>query len=62
MENAAQILIVSQIEFVDGTEFNVTVDAATGETCSRCWMIVPTINEDELCPRCAKIVAGRNNG
>ena len=62
MESAAQILIVSQIEFVDGDEFKVSVDAASGETCSRCWMIVPTINEDELCPRCAKIVAGRNNG
>ena len=61
MASASQILIVSQIEFVDGDEFKVEVNAATGETCSRCWMIVPTINEDELCPRCAKIVAGRNN-
>ena len=61
MESASQILIVSQIEFVDGAEFKVDVTAASGETCSRCWMIVPTINEDELCPRCAKIVAGRNN-
>ena len=54
----AQILIVSQIEFVEGAEFSVKVDAAEGATCSRCWMIVPAINEDELCPRCAKIVAG----
>ena len=58
MANAAQILIVSQIEFVDGEEFNVTVSAAEGHVCSRCWMIVPSINEDELCPRCASIVAG----
>ena len=62
MENAAQILIVSQIEFVDGLEFKVNVAAAEGATCSRCWMIVPAINEEELCPRCSKIVAGRNNG
>ena len=62
IDSAAQILIVSQIEFVDGDEFKVSVDAAVGDTCSRCWMIVPSINEDELCPRCAKIVAGRNNG
>ena len=62
LDSAAQILIVSQIEFVDGSEFKVEVNAAEGATCSRCWMIVPHINEDELCPRCAKIVAGRNNG
>ena len=55
-ESAAQILIVSQIEFVDGDEFKVVVNAAEGALCSRCWMIVPQINEDELCPRCAKIV------
>ena len=60
-ESAAQILIVSQIEFVDGDEFKVEVNAAEGALCSRCWMIVPHINEDELCPRCAKIVAGIKN-
>ena len=61
MENAAQILIVSQIEFVDGLEFKVEVNAAEGALCSRCWMVVPHTNEDELCPRCAKIVAGLKN-
>ena len=61
LESAAQILIVSQIEFVDGEEFKVVVNAAEGALCSRCWMIVPHINEDELCPRCAKIVAGIKN-
>jgi isoleucyl-tRNA synthetase len=55
-EVAAQLLIVSQLEFVDGSEFNAKVEAASGDVCSRCWMIVPQINEDELCPRCAKIV------
>ena len=60
-ESAAQILIVSQIEFVDADEFKVVVNAASGALCSRCWMIVPHINEDELCPRCAKIVAGIKN-
>jgi isoleucyl-tRNA synthetase len=55
-EVSHQLLIVSQIEFVDGSSFDVKVEAAQGEVCSRCWMIVPQINEDELCPRCAKIV------
>ena len=55
-EDAAQLLIVSQIEFVDGDKFDCKVEAAQGDTCSRCWMIVPKINENELCPRCQKIV------
>ena len=55
-DSAAQLLIVSQIEFKDGEKFNVNVCAATGCTCSRCWMIVPFIDVNELCPRCAKIV------
>jgi isoleucyl-tRNA synthetase len=58
MEKASQILIVSQIEFVDGEAFDVKVEPAEGHVCSRCWLIVPEINEDELCPRCAKIVKG----
>lgn len=53
---AAQLLIVSQLEFKDGDKFDCEVEAAIGETCARCWMIVPHINEDELCPRCQKIV------
>ena len=55
-DNAAQLLIVSQIEFKDGKEFNVAVTPAEGHTCSRCWMIVPFVDADELCPRCQKIV------
>lgn len=56
-DDTAQLLIVSQVEFKDGKEFNVEVEAAQGEVCSRCWMIVPSINSDELCDRCAKIIA-----
>ena len=58
MNKAAQILIVSQIEFVDGDAFDVKVEPAEGHVCSRCWLIVPSINDDELCPRCANIVKG----
>ena len=54
--NIRQILIVSQLELKEGNTFDVLVEEAQGETCSRCWQIVPSINEDELCPRCAKIV------
>ena len=58
-DNAAQLLIVSQLEFVDGDEFKVEVKQAEGPTCARCWMIVPSVGEDELCPRCHAIVNKR---
>ena len=56
-EVAQQLLIVSQIEFVNGSSFDVKVEPAQGQVCSRCWMIVPQIDEEELCPRCSKILA-----
>ena len=59
-EDAAQLLIVSMLEFKKGDSFDVEVLKAEGEVCSRCWMIVDKINEDELCPRCSKIVKGYN--
>ncbi len=55
-DTAKQLLIVSQLEFKDGDKFDVLVTPAEGHTCSRCWMIVPFINEDELCPRCQAIL------
>ncbi len=55
-DDAAQLLIVSQLEFKDGNKFDCQVEAAQGDTCSRCWMIVPHINENELCPRCQRII------
>ncbi|MBR6071746.1 MAG: isoleucine--tRNA ligase [Acholeplasmatales bacterium] len=55
-DSAAQLLIVSQLEFKDGDSFDCNVEAAQGETCARCWMIVPKINSFELCPRCQRIV------
>ena len=55
-DNAKQLLIVSQLEFADGDSFDCTVTPAVGDTCARCWMIVPKINENELCPRCQKIL------
>ncbi len=52
----AQLLIVSQLELKDGDAFNVLVEKALGETCERCWMIVPSINSNGLCPRCQRII------
>ena len=52
----AQVLIVSMLELKEGATFHVEVTKAEGETCERCWMIVPSINTNGLCPRCQKIV------
>ncbi|MDE5546933.1 MAG: class I tRNA ligase family protein, partial [Anaeroplasmataceae bacterium] len=52
----AQILIVSQLELKDGAVFSVAVEKAEGPTCERCWMIVPAVNGNGLCPRCETIV------
>ena len=59
-----QILIVydfvissSDIEATSYPSGKIKVEPAVGETCSRCWQIVPTLNPDELCERCAKVVA-----
>ncbi len=52
----AQILIVSSLELQKGDHFSVKVEKATGDTCARCWMIVPKVNENGLCPKCQKII------
>lgn len=54
--DAKQLLIVSQLEFKEGDEFNCEVEHASGHTCARCWMIVDKVNENELCERCQAIV------
>ena len=54
--NIRQILIVSDLDIKEDNEFKVLVEPASGEVCSRCWQIVPKINENELCPRCQNIV------
>ncbi len=52
----AQVLIVSQLELKSGSAFKVEVSKAEGPTCERCWMIVPSVNENGLCPRCQSII------
>lgn len=66
-----ELFIVSQVRLfqpgerpegktVDGTGLQVKVNPAQGEKCQRCWMITPTVGQNEhhpdLCHRCAEIV------
>ena len=34
----------------------ILVTPAEGTVCSRCWQVVPSVNEEELCPRCSEIL------
>jgi len=58
-----KIFIVSEFvvtnEDIQGEEYPsgiISVEARQGHICSRCWQVVDHVNEDELCPRCEKIV------
>jgi Zn finger protein HypA/HybF involved in hydrogenase expression len=50
------MLIVSQLEVVDGDTFNVTVTPAEGFVCERCRATVAFVTPNGLCPRCQEIV------
>ena len=54
------VISMSDIEAVEYESGKIKVEPATGETCSRCWQIVPSINPDELCPRCQNVVSKLN--
>ena len=58
-----QIRSVSDFELVEGElegeSFDsgiILVTPAQGVICSRCWQVVPEVNEEELCPRCHEIL------
>ena len=42
--------MVADINVTIGNEVSVKVTKSNHVTCSRCWNLVPEINEDELCP------------
>ena len=61
--NLQRVFIVSDFELVDGElegeSFEsgiILVTPAQGVICSRCWQVVPSVNEEELCPRCHEIL------
>ena len=53
----ADLLIVSQVEVTAGAELAVSVENAAGEKCPRCWKHSTAGLADDLCPRCAAVVA-----
>lgn len=59
--NIAQLCIVSKLTIKDvADELKIEVKKAEGSICDRCWMIVPSINSNGLCPRCESILKKLN--
>jgi isoleucyl-tRNA synthetase len=56
-ELLADLLIVSQVSVTVGAEVAASVENAAGEKCPRCWKHSTTPGTDNLCPRCAAVVA-----
>ncbi len=55
-EALADLLIVSQAAVTVGDAIAASVTPAPGEKCQRCWKVLPTVNSDGLCPRCAGVL------
>ena len=53
----ADLLIVSQVNVTVGGELSASVANAAGAKCPRCWKHSTTPGTDDLCPRCAGVVA-----
>ena len=53
--DAEDVLIAGSGENFPG--LTVSVSAAKGEKCPRCWMYSTQANADGLCPRCAEVIA-----
>ena len=53
----ADLLIVSQVNVTVGSELSASVANAAGAKCPRCWKHSTAPGTDDLCPRCAAVVA-----
>ena len=56
----ADLLIVSQVSVTLGEGIQAAVTNAAGDKCQRCWKVLPTVNAQGLCPRCAGVIARLN--
>ena len=56
-ELLADLLIVSKVDVTVGAELSASVENAPGAKCPRCWKHSEAAGTDDLCPRCAAVVA-----
>ena len=57
--NLHQVLMVADIKVNVGPNLEVKVTKSNNDTCSRCWNLVPKLNDDEVCPRCEEVLKKR---
>ncbi|MDD6320106.1 MAG: isoleucine--tRNA ligase [Oscillospiraceae bacterium] len=65
MDELADLMIVSHVDLVRGEGgvsgtvegLGMSVAHAAGNKCQRCWKFDTAVNDDGLCPRCAKVLA-----
>ncbi|PTM59204.1 isoleucyl-tRNA synthetase [Desmospora activa DSM 45169] len=70
VSNLEELFIVSAVRLLppqgDGDQLQVNVKPAEGDKCQRCWMITPTVGQNEshpdLCERCVSIVQEHGDG
>ena len=55
-EALADLLIVSKAAVTVGDAIEVSAAPAEGGKCQRCWKVLPTVNDQGLCPRCARVL------
>ena len=53
---AAEFFIVAEVVTEEGPELTAKAEVSTNEMCPRCRKHEPTVNDDGLCARCAKLV------
>ncbi|MBQ2738982.1 MAG: isoleucine--tRNA ligase, partial [Oscillibacter sp.] len=56
-ELLSDLLIVSKATVTVGSELSAAVENAPGAKCPRCWKHSENAGIDDLCPRCAAVVA-----
>lgn len=56
------VFITSHVTLAKGDELNVKVTPATGEKCTRCWHVLPSVGTvaeyGDICPRCVENAFG----
>ena len=55
-KDAAQWMIVSNVDFVKGDALDVKVARAEGVKCPRCWNYTTEGDDEGLCPRCRRVL------
>lgn len=54
--NVAQWFIVSKVSYEAGEEAQARIQKAPGVKCPRCWNYTEEAGEDDLCPRCQRVL------